>query len=160
MTSVLMTPTIAVKRLAHGADIPLPAYETAGAAGMDLRAAVADDAPLVLKPGARDMVPTGLTVAIPQGYEIQVRPRSGLAAKAGITCLNSPGTIDSDYRGELKVILINLGAEDFIIRRGDRIAQMVVAPVVQATWSEVDSLDETARGAGGFGSTGGHDKVG
>jgi dUTP pyrophosphatase len=153
-------PTIAVKRLPHGQDIALPAYETVGAAGMDLRAAVADDAPLTLKPGARDMVPTGLAMAIPQGFEVQIRPRSGLAAKAGVTCLNTPGTIDSDYRGEVKVILINLGPEDFIIRRGDRIAQMVVSPVVQGRWADVDSLDETARGAGGFGSTGGHEKVG
>ena len=147
-------PTIAVTRLAHNADLPLPAYETEGAAGMDLRAAVAEDAPMTLKPGARDMVPTGLAMAIPHGFEVQIRPRSGLAAKAGVTCLNTPGTIDSDYRGEVKVILINLGAEDFVIRRGDRIAQMVIAPVVQAGWSEVSSLDETARGAGGFGSTG------
>jgi dUTP pyrophosphatase len=149
-----MTPIIHVKRLPHSDGIALPAYETSGAAGMDLRAAVADDAPMILKPGARDMVPTGLAMAIPQGFEVQIRPRSGLAAKAGVTCLNTPGTIDSDYRGEVKVILINLGAEDFIIRRGDRIAQMVVAPVIQAAWSEADSLDETARGAGGFGSTG------
>ncbi len=147
-------PTIAVTRLAHNPDLPLPAYETVGAAGMDLRAAVGEDAPVTLRPGARDMIPTGLAMAIPQGFEVQIRPRSGLAAKAGVTCLNTPGTIDSDYRGEVKVILINLGAEDFIIRRGDRIAQMVVAPVTQADWSEVDSLDETARGAGGFGSTG------
>ena len=121
---------------------------------MDLRAAVEDDAPVILHPGSRAMVPTGLSIAVPAGFEVQVRPRSGLAAKAGITCLNSPGTVDSDYRGELKVILINLGAEDFIIRRGERIAQMVVAPVVQAAWQPVDSLDETARGTGGFGSTG------
>jgi dUTP pyrophosphatase len=121
---------------------------------MDLHAAVGDEAPVTLRPGSRAMIPTGLSIAVPAGFEVQVRPRSGLAAKAGITCLNSPGTVDSDYRGELKVILINLGAEDFIIRRGERIAQMVVAPVVQAQWQLVDSLDETARGAGGFGSTG------
>jgi dUTP pyrophosphatase len=121
---------------------------------MDLRAAVAEDAPLVLKPGARFMVPTGLAFALPLGFEAQVRPRSGLAAKAGVTCLNTPGTIDSDYRGEVKVILINLGEEDFTIRRGDRIAQLVIAPVVQASWGLTTSLDETARGAGGFGSTG------
>ena len=145
---------IALARLPHAEGLPLPAYETGGAAGMDLRAAVADDAPLVLKPGARDMVPTGLAFAVPAGFEAQVRPRSGLAAKAGITCLNTPGTIDSDYRGEVKVILINLGPEDFTIRRGDRIAQLVIAPVVQAEWREVDDLDETSRGAGGFGSTG------
>jgi len=149
-----MTPTIPIRRLAHAEGLPLPSYETGGAAGMDLRAAVADDAPLVLKPGARDMVPTGLAFAVPAGFEAQVRPRSGLAAKAGITCLNTPGTIDSDYRGEVKVILINLGPEDFTIRRGDRIAQLVIAPVVQARWQEVADLDETSRGAGGFGSTG------
>jgi dUTP pyrophosphatase len=147
-------PTIAVTRLAHNLDLPLPAYETDGAAGMDLRAAVPEGEPVTLSPGARDMIPTGLSMAIPQGYEVQIRPRSGLAAKAGVTCLNTPGTIDSDYRGEVKVILINLGEEDFIIRRGDRVAQMVVSPVTQADWTEVLSLGETARGAGGFGSTG------
>jgi dUTP pyrophosphatase len=147
-------PTIAVTRLPHAEGLPLPAYETHGAAGMDLRAAVAEDAPITLRPGGRTMAPTGLCIALPQGFEAQVRPRSGLAAKAGVTCLNTPGTIDSDYRGEVKVILINLGPEDFIIRRGDRIAQMVIAPVVQAQWAEVESLDETVRGAGGFGSTG------
>jgi dUTP pyrophosphatase len=150
-----MTPTIAVARLPHAEGLPLPSYETAGAAGMDLRAALAEDAPLTLRPGDRVMAPTGLCIAVPPGFEAQVRPRSGLAAKAGITCLNTPGTIDSDYRGEVKVILINLGAEDFVIRRGDRIAQMVIAPVIQAAWREVGQLDETARGAGGFGSTGG-----
>ncbi len=150
----LAAPTIAVVQMPHAQGLPLPAYETSGAAGMDLRAAVEDEAPVVLRPGSRTMVPTGLSIAVPAGFEVQVRPRSGLAAKAGITCLNSPGTVDSDYRGELKVILINLGAEDFIIRRGERIAQMVVAPVVQAQWQLVDSLDETVRGAGGFGSTG------
>jgi dUTP pyrophosphatase len=150
----LAAPTIAVVQMAHGQGLPLPAYETAGAAGMDLRAAVEDEAPVVLRPGSRAMIPTGLSIAVPAGFEVQIRPRSGLAAKAGITCLNSPGTVDSDYRGELKVILVNLGAEDFIVRRGERIAQMVVAPVVQAAWQLVDSLDETARGAGGFGSTG------
>lgn len=149
-----MKPQIAVRRLPHAEGLPLPAYETPGSAGMDLRAAVPEDAPLTLKPGARLLAPTGLCMAIPLGFEVQVRPRSGLAAKAGITCLNTPGTIDSDYRGEVKVILINLGAEDFVVRRGDRIAQMVVAPVAQAGWIEVDDLDETARGAGGFGSTG------
>lgn len=149
-----MTPQIAVLRLPHAEGLPLPAYETAGSAGMDLRAAVPEDEPLTLRPGARAMVPTGLGMAIPHGFEVQVRPRSGLAAKHGVTCLNTPGTIDSDYRGEVKVILINLGDEDFVIRRGERIAQMIVAPVVQAAWLESDSLDETARGAGGFGSTG------
>lgn len=146
--------TIALARLPHAEGLALPAYETDGAAGMDLRAAVADDAPMTLEPGHRAMVPTGLTMAIPLGYEVQIRPRSGLAAKHGITCLNTPGTIDSDYRGEVKVILINLGAEPFVIRRGERIAQMVAAPVTRAGFAEVANLDETSRGAGGFGSTG------
>lgn len=149
-----MTPTIPVVQLAHAQGLPLPAYETPLAAGMDLRAAVEDDAPITLKPMARAMVPTGLAFAVPAGFEAQVRPRSGLAAKAGITCLNTPGTIDADYRGEVKVILINLGEEDFVIRRGDRIAQLVIAPVASATWQAVENLDQTARGAGGFGSTG------
>ncbi len=149
-----MTPTIPIVRLAHAEGLPLPAYETEHAAGMDLRAAVTDEEPMILKPGGRAMVPTGLSFAVPVGFEAQVRPRSGLAAKAGITCLNTPGTIDADYRGEVKVILINLGAEDFVIRRGDRIAQLVIAPVAKAAWSEVETLDETARGVGGFGSTG------
>lgn len=142
--------TVKVMRLAGAEDLPLPAYETAGAAGLDLRAA----ADAVLSPGARALVPTGLAIALPQNYEAQVRPRSGLAVKHGITVLNAPGTIDSDYRGEIKVPLINLGTEDFVIHRGDRIAQMVVAPVVQLVWSETASLEETARGAGGFGSSG------
>jgi dUTP pyrophosphatase len=149
-----VTPTVPIRRLEHNPDLPLPAYETHGAAGMDLRAAVPEDAPLVLRPGSRFPVPTGLAFALPEGFEAQVRPRSGLAAKHGVTCLNSPGTVDADYRGEVKVILINLGEEDFTIRRGDRIAQLVIAPVVQASWAEVASLDETARGEGGFGSTG------
>jgi dUTP pyrophosphatase len=149
-----MTPTIPVVQLAHAEGLPLPAYETAGAAGMDLRAAVPEDQPIILAPMARTMAPTGLSFAVPHGYEAQVRPRSGLAAKAGITCLNTPGTIDADYRGEVKVILINLGEEDFIIRRGDRIAQLVIAPVASARWQPVPSLDATDRGAGGFGSTG------
>jgi dUTP pyrophosphatase len=148
-----MTP-VQIKRLPHAEGLPLPAYETAQAAGMDLRAAVPDAEPMTLAPGARAMVPTGLTMALPDGYEAQVRPRSGLAAKHGITCLNTPGTIDADYRGEVKVILINLGAEPFVIKRGERIAQMVIAPVTRATLAEVETLDETARGAGGFGSTG------
>ena len=148
--------SIAVQRLPHGADLALPRYETDGAAGMDLVAAIAADEPLVLAPGARVLVPTGLAIALPQGFEAQVRPRSGLAAKNGVTVLNSPGTIDSDYRGELKVILINLGPEPFAIARGDRVAQLVLAPVVQAAWSEVAELDATDRGEGGFGSTGGH----
>ncbi len=149
-----MTPTIPVVQLSHAAGLPLPAYETPLAAGMDLRAAVADGEPVTLRPMARAMVPTGLSFAVPAGFEAQVRPRSGLAAKAGITCLNTPGTIDADYRGEVKVILINLGEEDFVIRRGDRIAQLVIAPVAAAIWQVVTNLDETARGAGGFGSTG------
>ena len=149
-----MSPEVAVTRLAHGADLPLPAYETAHAAGMDLRAAVPADAPLTLRPGDRHAVPTGLAMAIPPGFEGQVRPRSGLALRHGVTCLNSPGTIDADYRGEVKVILINHGTEPFTIRRGDRIAQLLISAVVQASWREVDNLDETERGAGGFGSTG------
>ncbi len=142
---------VRIKRLAHGADLDLPGYATAGAAGMDVISA--ED--LTLAAGARHAVATGLSVAIPPGYEIQVRPRSGLALKHGISVPNSPGTIDSDYRGELKVILINHGSEAFEIRRGDRIAQLVLAPVTQASWLEVEELDETARGEGGFGSTGG-----
>ena len=145
---------VSVKTLAHFEDLPLPAYETDGAAGMDVRAAVEEGSPVILRPGERAMVPTGLSVAIPEGYEIQMRPRSGLAAKHGITCLNTPGTIDSDYRGELKVILINHGADDFTIARGERIGQMVLAPVTRIAWAEVNSLPETARGEGGFGSTG------
>jgi dUTP pyrophosphatase len=141
---------VRVKRLAHGEGLPLPAYATVGAAGMDVVAA--EDA--VIAPGARYAVGTGLALAIPHGFEVQVRPRSGLALKHGITVPNTPGTIDSDYRGELKVILINHGADDFTITRGDRIAQLVVAPVVQGAWLEVAELDDTARGAGGFGSTG------
>jgi dUTP pyrophosphatase len=149
-----MTVTIRVAPLPHFQGLALPAYETADAAGMDLRAAVEDAAPLTLAPGARAIVPTGLTIAIPPGYEAQVRPRSGLAAKHGITCLNSPGTIDADYRGEVKVILINLGQEPFVIKRGERIAQMIIAPVTRAELKVVTELDETRRGAGGFGSTG------
>ena len=150
-----MNPTIPIVRLPHAEGLPLPAYETASAAGMDLRAAVADDEPVTLRPGSRAAVPTGLAMALPDGFEGQVRPRSGLAAKQGVTLVNTPGTIDADYRGEVKVLLINLGEEDVVIRRGDRIAQLVVAPVVQARWSEVETLDETVRGEGGFGSTGG-----
>ncbi len=150
-----MTIPVQVKRLAHGAGLPLPAYATSGAAGMDVVSA--ED--VLIAPGARHAVATGLALAIPQGYEIQVRPRSGLALKHGITVPNTPGTIDSDYRGELKVILINLGEEPFAIQRGDRVAQLVLAPVVQAAWDEVAELDETERGEGGFGSTGGHAKL-
>ena len=146
---------VAVKRLPHGEGLPLPAYATTGAAGMDVVSA--ED--VAIAPGARHAVATGLAVAIPHGYEIQVRPRSGLALKHGITVPNTPGTIDSDYRGELKVILINLGTESFAIARGDRIAQLVLAPVVQAAGSEVDELEATERGQGGFGSTGGHARL-
>lgn len=149
-----MTVSIRLKRLPHSEGLPLPAYETDGSAGMDLRAAVADDAPVTLQPGGRALIPTGLTIALPADHEAQVRPRSGLALKFGITCLNSPGTVDADYRGEVGVILANLGAEPFTVRRGDRIAQMVIAPVTRGAFQEVESLDDTARGAGGFGSTG------
>ena len=142
--------TIRVKRLAHGEGLPLPAYATSGAAGMDVVAAEELD----LMPGQRYGVATGFAIAIPDGYEVQVRPRSGLALKHGITVPNTPGTIDSDYRGELKVIMINHGEAAFPIRRGDRIAQLVAAPVQHAEFSEIDDLDETVRGAGGFGSTG------
>lgn len=133
-------------------EVAAPAYQTPGAAGLDLAAAVADD--VVIAPLARALVPTGLSVAIPAGYEAQVRPRSGLALKHGVTVLNSPGTIDSDYRGEIKVLLVNLGDAPFVVRRGERVAQLVVAPVVQAALAFVEELDETARGAGGYGSTG------
>ena len=146
--------TLRIQRLPHAEGLALPSYETAGSAGMDLRAALAEDAALTLEPGVRALVPTGLKMALEPGWEAQVRPRSGLALKHGITCLNTPGTIDSDYRGEVGVILVNLGQEPFVIRRGERIAQMVIAPVAQVSVSEVDTLDETARGAGGFGSTG------
>ncbi len=145
---------VSFSRLDHGAGLTLPAYQSSGAAGMDLRAAVAEDTPLMLAPGARALVPTGFAIAIPDGYEGQVRPRSGLALKHGVTCLNTPGTIDSDYRGELGVILANLGEEAFIVRRGERIAQLVIAPVTAVEVAEVEALDDTARGAGGFGSTG------
>lgn len=146
---------VQVKRLPHGHGLDLPRYATTGSAGMDVLSAEQ----LSLKPGQRHAVATGLALAIPAGFEIQVRPRSGLALKHGITVPNTPGTIDSDYRGELKIILINHGDESFAIERGDRIAQLVLAPVVQAAWSEVDELDETTRGDGGFGSTGGHAKL-
>jgi len=152
-----MTDPVAVRirRLPQGEGLALPAYATPGAAGMDVLSA--ED--VTLAPGARHAVATGLSVAIPEGYEIQVRPRSGLALKHGISVPNTPGTIDSDYRGELKVILINHGAEAFAIARGDRVAQLVLAPVTRAAWDEVAELDETARGAGGFGSTGGHARL-
>jgi len=140
----------------EGADrtIPLPSYETAGAAGADIRANLADRTPLALAPGARVLVPTGLRLEIPQGFEVQIRPRSGLALKHGITLPNSPGTIDSDYRGPLGVILMNLGETEFVINHGDRIAQMVVAPVLQAQFEPVAALEASRRGSGGFGSTG------
>ena len=141
---------VAIMRLANGQDLPLPSYETAGAAGMDLRAAE----PMLLKPGARCLIPTGIAIALPDGFEAQVRPRSGLAVKHGVTVLNAPGTVDCDYRGEIKVPLINLGQEDFQILRGDRIAQMVITPVTRIAWAEASLLGETARGAGGFGSSG------
>lgn len=150
-----MTIGVAIMRLDHGRDLPLPAYETDDAAGMDLRAAVPEAAPCRLAPGDRAAVPTGLSIALPAGFEGQVRPRSGLAMKSGVTVLNSPGTIDADYRGEIKVILINHGPESVTLRRGDRIAQLVIAPVTRVAWQETESLEVTARGAGGFGSTGG-----
>lgn len=143
---------VEVKRLPHGAELPLPEYATADSAGLDLLAAVAGD--LTIQPGRRALVPTGLAIALPRGYEAQVRPRSGLALKNGITVLNSPGTVDADYRGEVGVILANLGEEPFVVTRGMRIAQMVVAPVTRLAWEVVADLPESARGAGGFGSTG------
>lgn len=143
---------VSVQRLPHGADLPLPAYATAQSAGLDLMAAINGE--ITLAPGARQLIPTGLSIALPAGYEAQVRPRSGLALKHGITVLNAPGTIDADYRGEVKVLLINHGSENFVLKRGDRIAQMVVAPVTRIAWNVVETLDETARGAGGYGSTG------
>lgn len=150
------TVPVRIKRLPHGEGLDLPRYATDGAAGMDVVAA--ED--VTLAPGARHAVATGLALAIPPGYEVQVRPRSGLALKHGISVPNAPGTIDSDYRGELKVILINHGSEPFAIARGDRVAQIVLAPVTRASWDEVEDLDQTARGAGGFGSTGGHAALG
>jgi len=146
--------TVRIERLPHAEGLPLPAYETSGSAGMDLRAAIDENLPVMLAPGARTLVPTGLKIALEPGFEAQVRPRSGLALKHGITCLNSPGTIDSDYRGEVGVILINHGQEPFVIKRGERIAQIIIARYAQAVMTEVEALDETERGAGGFGSTG------
>jgi dUTP diphosphatase len=143
-----------IHQLPHSEGLPLPAYQSAHAAGLDLLAAVPESAPLVLAPGKHAMVPTGLAIALPEGFEAQIRPRSGLAAKHGVTVLNSPGTIDADYRGEIQVILINHGAEAFTIRRGERIAQMVIAPVVQAQLVPSANLASTDRGSGGFGSTG------
>lgn len=150
----LSSPVVGIVRLPNGSDLALPAYETAGSAGMDLRAANGRDRPIKLAPGERSLVPTGFVFEIPEGYEAQIRPRSGLALKHGITCLNTPGTIDSDYRGEVQVLLVNHGEETFVVERGMRIAQMVVAPVVQASIEERALADETARGSGGFGSTG------
>lgn len=147
-----MTVPVRVRRLPHNQDLPLPAYATEGAAGMDLLAAVAE--PVTIAPGQRMLIPTGLAIALPPGYELQIRPRSGLALKNGIVLPNSPGTIDEDYRGEIGVIVLNTGADPFVVARGTRIAQAVLAPVVRAAWDEVGDLDATARNEGGFGSTG------
>ncbi len=149
------TVDIRITRLPHGHDLPLPSYQSALAAGMDLIAAVPADAPVTLSPGARALIPTGVAIALSPGTEAQVRPRSGLAVKHGLTVLNAPGTVDVDYRGELQVLLVNLGGEPVAIARGMRIAQLVIATVARAQLREVESLDETARGSGGFGSTGG-----
>lgn len=149
-----MTVSIAIQQAPHAEGLPLPAYQTAHAAGLDLIAAVADDAPLTLEPGRTALVPTGLHIALPEGFEAQVRPRSGLAAKHGVTVLNAPGTIDADYRGEIGVLLINHGQAPFVVRRGERIAQLVIAKVEQAQWQQVETLPDSARGSGGFGSTG------
>jgi len=145
---------VQIRQLPHGEGLPLPAYQSAHAAGLDLLAAVVETEPLTLPPGRHALVPTGLAIALPEGFEAQVRPRSGLAAKHGVTVLNSPGTIDADYRGEIQVILINHGSEPFVIRRGERVAQMVIAAVVQAELARADILSSTDRGGGGFGSTG------
>ena len=149
-----MTIDVRIKRLPHGEGLALPSYQSALAAGLDLIAAVPADGPLTLSPGARALVPTGIAIALPQGHEAQVRPRSGLAVRHGLTVLNAPGTVDADYRGEVQVLLINLGSETVTIARGMRIAQLVIAPVARATLHETASLDETLRGQGGFGSTG------
>ncbi|MBV8849691.1 MAG: dUTP diphosphatase [Methylobacteriaceae bacterium] len=149
-----MTIAVRVLRLAHGEGLPLPSYQSDGAAGLDLLAAIAPNTQLVLEPRARDLVPTGLIIELPAGFEGQVRPRSGLALKQGVTVLNAPGTIDSDYRGEVKVLLVNLGSEPFVIERGMRIAQLVIAPVTRVELEEQTSLAKSQRGAGGFGSTG------
>ena len=147
-----MTVAVPVLKLASGDGLPLPEYATGGAAGLDLAAAVTD--PLVIPPGGRAMVPTGLAIALPEGFEAQIRPRSGLAARAGVTVLNAPGTVDCDYRGEIQVLLANFGDAPFRILRGERIAQLVIAPVVRLSWQPADRLPESVRGAGGFGSTG------
>ena len=149
-----MSIEVRITRLAHSSDLPLPSYQTALAAGMDLMAAVPAETPMTIAPGARALVPTGLAIALPPGTEAQVRPRSGLAVRHGLTVLNAPGTIDADYRGEIQVLLVNLGGESVGISRGMRIAQLVIAAVARAEFHEVPSLDETARGSGGFGSTG------
>jgi dUTP pyrophosphatase len=149
-----VTIEVRIMRLPHGADLPLPAYQSEHAAGLDIVAAVAADAPLALAPGSRALVPTGIAIALPEGHEAQVRPRSGLAARHGVTVLNSPGTIDADYRGEVQVLLVNLGHEAVSIVRGMRIAQLVIAPVAHARLQDVTALDSTSRGTGGFGSTG------
>jgi len=149
-----MSVEVRVKRLPHGKELPLPTYQTASSAGLDLQAAIAPQTTLVIEPGSRELVPTGLAIELPEGFEAQIRPRSGLALKKGVTLVNTPGTIDADYRGEIGVIVINHGAEPFESVRGDRIAQMIVAPVVQARLVEVDDLSSSDRGAGGFGSTG------
>jgi dUTP pyrophosphatase len=149
-----MTPVIEVVQLPHGEGLALPAYQTTQAAGLDLLAAIEPDTPVTIAPGSRAMIPTGLKIALPKDTEAQVRPRSGLAARHGVTVLNTPGTIDADYRGEVSVILINLGDAPFVIRRGDRIAQLVIAPVWRAELRRVVALDDTPRGGGGFGSTG------
>jgi dUTP pyrophosphatase len=151
----MTAPEVRFRRLPHGAGLPLPAYQSAHAAGLDLAAAVPPDAPVTLAPLGRAMIATGFAMALPDGFEAQVRPRSGLAARHGVTVLNTPGTIDADYRGEIQVILANLGSEPFVVARGMRIAQLVVAPVARADVTEVATLEDTARGAGGFGSTGG-----
>jgi dUTP pyrophosphatase len=149
---------LAVMQLPHGADLPLPSYQSAGAAGLDLLAAVAADAPVILEPGRRALIPTGLAIALPAGTEGQVRPRSGLAARHGVSVLNAPGTIDSDYRGEIQVILVNFGQDSFVVTRGMRIAQLVIAPALQVKIRVITELDETTRGVAGFGSTGlGHE---
>lgn len=150
----MTTTEVRVLRLPHGRDLPLPSYQSALAAGMDLMAAVPEDAPLTILPGARALVPTGIVIALPDGTEAQVRPRSGLAARHGVTVLNAPGTIDADYRGEVQVLLVNLGSEPVTITRGMRIAQLVIAQVARVFMCEVTFIDETSRGAGGFGSTG------
>jgi dUTP pyrophosphatase len=151
----MTAPEVRFRRLPHGAGLPLPAYQSAHAAGLDLAAAVPPDAPVTLAPLGRAMIATGFAMALPDGFEAQVRPRSGLAARHGVTVLNTPGTIDADYRGEIQVILVNLDSEPFVVTRGMRIAQLVVAPVARADVTEVPALEDTARGAGGFGSTGG-----